>query len=85
MKAFIPDPQKASDVECLAYFELISVELLKKRSTPKDKKVREVLMEYYSMKQESAEHMCEFAHQFHDVSYVELRHAFSITSHLSIT
>ena len=37
-------------------------ELLKKRGTPKDQKIWEVLMEYYSMKQGSAECECEFAH-----------------------
>ena len=66
-KAYIPDPKKASDAEYLTYFEQITDKLSKKRGTPKDQKIRELLMEYYSMKQGSAERVCEFAHRFHDV------------------
>ena len=66
-KAYNPDPQKASDAEYLTYFEQITDELSKKRGTPKDQKIRELLMEYYSMKQGSAERVCEFARRFHDV------------------
>ena len=66
-KPYIPDPQKASDAEFLTYFEHITDELLKKQGMPKDQKIRELLMEYYSMKHGSAERVCEFAHRFHDV------------------
>ena len=66
-KAYIPDPEKASDAEYLTYFEQITDELSKKQGTPKDQKIRELLMEYYSMKQGSAEPVCEFAHRFQDM------------------
>ena len=66
-KAYIPDQEKASDAEYLTYFERITDELSKKRGMPKDQKIRELLMEYYSMKQGSAERVCDFAHRFHDV------------------
>ena len=66
-EAYIPDPQKASDAEYLTYFEQITDELSKNQGTQKDQKTRELLMEYYLVKQGSAECDCEFAHQFHDV------------------
>ena len=62
-----PDPSKAATPEYLKYFEEIVNTLQAKRGKPKDQQVRDLLVEYYSMKQNEFEKVCDFAHRFMDV------------------
>ena len=62
-----PDPSIAAAPEYLKYFEKIVNTLLAKRGKPKDQQMRDILAEYYSMKQNESEKVCDFAHRFMDV------------------
>ena len=63
----LKDPDKASPEEHQAYFDAVKNALLSQRGIPKEQQIRELLKEYYDMRQGASERVCDFAHRFLDV------------------
>ena len=63
----LKDSEKASLEEHQAYFEAVKNALLSQTGIPKEQQIRELLKEYYDMRQEASERVCDFAHRFLDV------------------
>ena len=60
----LKDPEKASPEEHQAYFDAVKNALLSQRGIPKEQQIRELLKEYYDMRQGASERVCDFAHRF---------------------
>ena len=63
----LKDPEKVSPEEHQAYFDAVKNALLSQRGIPKEQQIRELLKEYYDMRQGASERVCDLAHRFLDV------------------
>ena len=63
----LKDPEKASPEVHEVYFDAMKNALLLQRGIPKEQQSREILKEYYDMRQGASERVCDFAHRFLDV------------------
>ena len=57
----------ASPEEHQNYFDALKNALLLQRGIPKEQQIRELLKEYYDMRQGASERVCDFVHRFVDV------------------
>ena len=54
---------------CEGYFVVVKTLLVKKRGKPKDERIRELLQNYYHLKQDKAVPVSSFAHQFCEIQH----------------
>ena len=61
------DPSKATDEEYESYYKACVTVLKAKRGIPQDQQIRELLSQYYIMKQHPRESVADFSHRFSEV------------------
>ena len=61
------DPSKATDTEYEHYCKACVTVLKAKRGIPQDQQIRELLAQYYTMKQHPRESVADFSHRFSEV------------------